>query len=132
MESIKCDVCEESFTTHQALSRHKRMHSSPSEIEKICEICQKTVSCIRKDNFDRHVKSCTKKAAGRAKPNNYCKQCDKGFDTKQHLENHNRSKNHNKTGPKRATLTDIAKKKLLVSTTLTTKQPRKRGKGILK
>ena len=94
MEYVKC-------SSLQSLSRHKKLHQN---LKKHCDICKTEVCADRNDNYKRHVKACTKKAAAAAPKVFECKPCGKTFSTKQHLDGHNLTSSHKRGGVKKASI----------------------------
>jgi hypothetical protein len=77
-----------------------------------CPTCQKSIPG-RKDNFERHIKSCHNKSLHTQVKNDAkrCEKCDKSFLTKQHLNRHLKTKKHKEGRKRKADTIKIPKKK---------------------
>ena len=114
---LRCEHCDAVFTKRQALNRHKsNIHKKRVVIQ--CTICLKQFG--RKDNFERHLISCSKKSAIAAERNSSltCQTCNSSFKTKQHLTRHMQTSSH-----KRATGEMSPKKIVSKKTRVSCKEP---------
>lgn len=84
-----CDLCEKSYTRKDKLSTHKLSHTGEKLVKKFtCE------ECFKKFALSHHLKEHIQTHTG--EKNYSCNVCQKSFLRNQHLNRHNKTKDHKK------------------------------------